>query len=277
MVSVVLAKPVVALVAVSILASSLLALPISAQDMGAPEYANRIIEKASGPVLEPGDDGPLLLTIRNPSQSGGMGNITLKMSIYLYRSLEDQQNVSGMERPPTIANSGLSGSQGSTEYIVPMFDLRPNETRELTITINTWGSTPHPGYFDQGAYFVRLWMHFDHGGVNYTLFSRGYFSQSQWDGYRQQSNVSQAAARQYLRNISCDGIILDTSFTVRLKIPLWPLALLVLATCGTGMLALMYYLEENPGKAPKLEKAFQGARGKAKQAWALCKQAFRKP
>jgi len=155
--------------------------------------------------------------------------------------------------------------------------MAPNATASFEILIDTWTSTPHPGYFDQGAYFIRLWMHFDHGGANYTLFSRGHFTDGQWNSYVQAANVSQQSGTSYLHNISCDGIIPDTSFTVRLKIPLWPLAVLIVATAGTGMLALMYYLEENPGTAPRLEKAFQGARGKAKQAWALCKQSLRKP
>jgi hypothetical protein len=244
---------------------------VAAQDMGAPLYANRIVERASGPVLEPGDSGAFHLTLRNPNMAAPMENVTFRMSIYLYSSLEEQKDIASMTKPPVFVNSG------GTEYEIPMFALAPNATASYEITIDTWSSTPHPGYFDQGAYFIRTWMNFDCAGEEYTLFSRGHFTDEQWEGYRTQLNVSQAAADLYLQNISCDGIIPDTSFTVRLKIPLWPLALLVLATCGTGMLALMYYLEENPGKAPRLEKAFQGARGKAKQAWALCKQSFRKP
>ncbi len=262
---------VAALLALSILTTGWGAGFAVAQDMGAPLYANRIVERASGPVLEPGDSGAFHLTLRNPNMAAPMENVTFRMSIYLYSSLEEQEDVAAMSRPPVFVNSG------STEYELPMFALAPNATASYDITLDTWSSTPHPGYFDQGAYFIRTWMNFDCLGVEYTLFSRGHFTDEQWDGYREQLNVSQTAASIYLENMSCDGIIPDTSFTVRLKIPLWPLALLVAATCATGGLALMYYLEENPGKAPRLEKAFQGARGKAKQAWALCKQSLRKP
>ncbi|MFH0816354.1 MAG: hypothetical protein V1934_06020 [Methanobacteriota archaeon] len=242
-----------------------------AQDMGTPAYANRMVELASGPVLEPGEGGDFHLKMRNPSQTGDMNNITLRLSIYLYRSLEKQMDVGEMGRPPVFVNSGETG------YDIPMFSLSANSTSSFVIRIDTWESTPHPGYFDQGAYFIRLWMRFEHAGETFTLFSRGHFSDGQWDSYVQAANVSQQAGVDYLHSIGCDGIIPDTSFTVRLKIPLWPLAVLVFATVGTGMLALMYYLEENPGTSPRLEKAFQGARGKAKQAWAFCKQSLRKP
>jgi hypothetical protein len=241
--------------------------------MGLPAYANRIIESASGPVLSPGGSGDLNIVVRNPNAAAPMTNIVLKASIYLYRSLEEERDVASMSSPPVFANT----YPGTTEHTIPSFELAPNATASFALLVDTSRRTPSPGLFDQGAYFVRLWMSFDCTNASYTLFSRGHFTDEQWSGYLAQANVSQDAGRAYLEGIGCDGILPDTSFTVRETVPLWPLAILVLATCGTAFLALMYYLEENPGKAPKLEKGFQRARGKAKQAWALCKQPFRKP
>jgi hypothetical protein len=202
-----------------------------------------------------------------------MVNVTLRLSIYLYRSLESELPVATMSHPPVFVNSAVR----SHDIDLPAFDLAPNATRSVELTVDTSASTPHPGYFDQGAYFVRMWLAFGHEGANYTMFSRGYFTDEQWRSYREAANASVQSSLEYLASIGCDGVLPDTGFTVRLRLPMWPLAALSLATVGTAGLALMYHLDENPGKAPRLEKAFQRARGKAKQAWAFCKQPLRKP
>lgn len=259
--------------AVAIAALFLLPCSALAEDLGESRYANRIISSADGPVIEPGGSGTFSLVVANPSLHDPMTNVRLNISIYMYKSLEDKMAIGDM---PASSQPMIENSAG-IEFPVPPFDVGPNATHPIAFLISTTDKTTHPGYFDQGVYFVRLWLRFEHGGANYTLFSRGYFSDAQWDEFRNQSNASQDLGRAYLGSIGCDGIIPDTSFSVRLSVPWWPLALLVGLTIFTATLAFLYYIEEQPGKHPRLQKGFQQLRGKAHEAWGPVKDRLRKP
>ena len=214
------------------------------------------------PQIVPGASGSYGFSVRN-RYNGTIEDASLTIEIYKWATLEDAKDVGKISDPPRISG----GSRQS--YTAPPFSLGPNQTASFKISIDTGKQTP------QGTYFVKQMINFTYNGSSLIMKSRGYFSNREWDNATTDVNGSRAVGGINLTMLGVDGILPDSSFSVKEPIPLWPLALLIGLTVLFGVLALVFYLMEEKGH-PLLKKRFYQGAGKLEQARRLTKQELRK-
>ena len=248
--------------AAALLLLALTAFPAAAdENLSAP---NRIPDLADfrTPQIVPGGSGGYQFTVRN-RYNGTFDNASLTVEIYKWATLEEARDIEHVFSPPRI-------SEGAGQsYTAAISSLGPNQTYSLKIAISSSKSTP------QGTYFVRHGIQFDYNGSHLLMKSRGFFSNRLWDNATTNQNGSRAVGGINLTMLGVDGILPDSSFSVKEPIPMWPLALLVGLTILFGALALVYYLMDEKGH-PLLKKRFYKSAGKLKQARRLTEQELRK-
>ncbi|MBA3046406.1 MAG: hypothetical protein KKH41_01515 [Candidatus Thermoplasmatota archaeon] len=231
------------------LALALLAPLAQAQSADEPRFVNRMLDDIRTPAITPGDDGILSFTVNNPDAinlTSPMENVSIAVSIYHYATLEDFIPISEISNPPVIAESGtivLNMNCG---------DIPPGGSYAVNLTIQTEKGTPHGSYFSQSSYLVRFMLSFSYQGQNYTMASRGHFTDAEWEHLKLDGTVGEMN-QTYLEELGFDGIIPDTAFSVRKNIPLWPFFALVGLTVLSGLTALSFYVLDNPGRYTKLE------------------------
>jgi hypothetical protein len=76
--------------------------------------------------------------------------------------------------------------------------------------------------------------------------------------------------------LGVDGILVDTSFSVKKPMPMWPLALLIGLTILFLALAVVFYLVEEEKGHNKLKKVFYPKAGKVQQKKMLLEQDLKK-
>lgn len=214
------------------------------------------------PQIVPGDSGSYEFTVKN-RYNGTLTDASLTVEIYKWATLEEAKDIDRISSPPEI-REGLRQS-----YTAPVFSLAHNETFKIRMTVSTSKSTP------QGTYFVRHMIQFSYSGTHLLMKSRGYFTNREWEEATTSLNGSRVVGGINLTMLGVDGILPDSSFSVKEPIPLWPLALLISLTVLFGALALVFYLMEEKGH-PLLKKRFYKGAGKLKQARRLTKQELRK-
>jgi len=249
--------------ALALVLFALLSLPLceGAENVSAP---NKIPDLSSfkTPQIVPGSSGSYQFTVRN-RYNGTLENASLTIEIYKWATLEEAKDITGISNPPEIPQGTAQG------YTAPFFSLRPNETISIGITISTSKDTP------QGTYFVRQMIQFAYNGMHLLMKSRGYFTNRLWENATTNVNGSQSVGGINLTMLGVDGILPDSSFSVKEPIPLWPLGLLIGLTVFFGVLALVFYMMEEKGH-PLLKKRFYKGAGKLKQAGRLTEQELRK-
>ena len=225
---------------------------------------NKIIGDIDAPIINPNSRGTFSFAVYNPEVNHTMENVRLNVSIYHYSTIEDSIEVSDMEYPPIIEVDGVSVG---SDYSMAVFDLAPNETHDISFDIIIGSSTPHGGRFTQSTYFVRFWSDFEFDNNTYTMLSRGYISDDDWYMLSETETDGSGLNRTYMTGMGFDGLLPDSSFTVYTPspLPIWPYYLLIAITIFVGLLAVAFYIMDNPGKYPRLEKRFQKDWGKFNQ------------
>jgi hypothetical protein len=224
----------------------------SAQSIDESRFVNQILDDFHTPVIVPGGNGVFSLSVNNPDPinlTGDMTYVSLNISIYQYATLEESRMVSDIANPPQIIEADQA-----VEYQIENLTISPGNQYDLIFTISTQTGTPHGSYFSQSTYFVRFWLEFEYEGVNYTMVSRGYFNDEQWHNLTETESGPGDVNQTYLRELGFDGIIPDSSFSVKQPIPIWPFYLLIGITAFVGILATCLYILDNPGKYPKFER-----------------------
>lgn len=252
---------------------------IAQEDPRNPGLVNKLVNVFDTPGLpnvglKPGDKGEFKIQIVNPYE-GNMTNIVFNASIYSYATLEEIQDVTSAWTTPFVEESS------SIEYSLQPFNLNTSEDRNVTFTIVTSYDTPHGGAFTQSTYFMRLQLEFDYTNLTGTehliMKSPGHFSTEVWmeatrtpeesdePYYRGMVNLT------YLREQTgqIDGILPDSSFSLKEQIPVWPFYAVIALMIISGFLAFMFYLEEKPGTWPWMERRWLGFKGKIVQVFRL--------
>ncbi|HIH01495.1 TPA: hypothetical protein HA259_05400 [Thermoplasmata archaeon] len=232
----------------------------SVPDPGVPQYANNVLSDFVTPTVAPGDALVFAFNVSNPYDDPDCAivNLSLEVGIYRYATQEEVRDVDDeFDRPPVF-------DDGSTETTIEFEELTLDSTESVSLTIRTDKDTPHGSYFLQSTYFVRFRMTFQFEGNDtlVALQSRGYFTDEQWDEMVSFDPDKSIVNLTYMHELGVDGIIPDSSFGLKIPIPRWPLALLVVACVGTAFMATYYFVLDNPGRYPKLEKRFYQLRGK---------------
>jgi len=265
-------------VLVALAVTALMLLPIGGSadvdDPGAPKYVNRMLGNFVTPTVAPGETLTFSFEVNNTySESGSnMADILLTVGIYMYATKDEAREVNAsFENPPLINGE-------STEYseTVPLLVYGENHT--VSFEIETSKKTPHGTYFSQSTYFVRISLefHFPGNATEIVMKSKGWFTDEQWTRLTTNETGASELNRTYLASLGVDGIIPDSSFGLKVPIPRWPLAVLGVACAGVAFMALYYFVLDNPGKYPRLEKRFYYLRGKLGEFWRQLKDRRRK-
>jgi len=240
------AYPVLALAIAAMLLLSI----VHAQSVEEPRFVNRMLGDFSTPSIEPGHDGILSFTVNNPDPvnlTGVMEGTVISISIYRYATLEESLPVEDVDEPPVFQGSGTTATS------VTCGDIQPGGNVTVPLAILTERGTAHGSYFSQCSYFVRFNLTFSYSGENYTMVSRGHFTDGQWELLTSGDTGAGEINQTYLHELGYDGIIPDTAFSVRKSIPIWPAFLLAGLTVLSGLTAFSYFVLDNPGRYPKLE------------------------
>ncbi len=246
-------------------------------DPGKPRYANNILSGFVTPTVAPGQEVDFSFNLTNPydndNTSAVMENVTLIVGIYMYATQEKAEEVtSSFPHPPLFHHL-------TTEWRQNFSEIRPNQT-SLTIPLPIYTSkkTPHGSYFSQSTYFVRfsLTFNFHNSSTKVVLKSKGCFTESDWNKIVSFEGNQSIVNRTYLKALGVDGLLPDSSFGIKIPIPRWPLALIVAGCVGLSFMAFYYYVIDNPGAYPRLEKRFYYLRGKLSESWSKLKHSRRK-
>jgi hypothetical protein len=239
-------------------------------DPGVPQYANLFFSDFRTPTVAPGQRVDFSFNLTNPYgnssaviQNGTMQNVTLVIGIYMYATQEKAETVEGsFPHPPLIHGT-------TTEWTENIPDILPNHTKRIELPIYTSKKTPHGSYFSQSTYFVRFNLTFNlpNNSAAVVLKSRGCFNESEWNTIVSFEGDQPIVNTIYLNSLGVDGILPDSSFGIKIPIPRWPLGVIVAGCVGLSFMALFYFVLDNPGKYPRLEKRFYYLRGKLRETW----------
>jgi opacity protein-like surface antigen len=242
-------------------------------DPGKPSYANNFLAGFRTPTVAPGQRVDFSFNLTNPyDDSSVMQNVTLVIGIYMYATQEKAEAVGGsFPHPPLIHGT-------TTEWEEDISEILPNETLRIELPIYTSKKTPHGSYFSQSTYFVRfnLTFNFPDNSTDVVLKSRGCFTENEWNTIVSFEGNQSIVNRTYLKSLGVDGILPDSSFGIKIPIPRWPLGVIVAGCGGLSFMALYYFVLDNPGKYPRLEKRFYYLRGKLRETWGKLKYSRRK-
>ncbi|OGS41681.1 MAG: hypothetical protein A3K67_04855 [Euryarchaeota archaeon RBG_16_62_10] len=230
---------------------------------GQPKYANNVLSAFVTPTVQPGQVVAFAFNVSNPYDEVGatMSNVTLTVGIYRYATQEGVRDVDAeFSRPPLI-----EGSATEINLTYGRFEMGRNVTVSLDIT--TSEKTPHGSYFSQSTYFVRFRLSFAFQGntTPVVLQSRGWFTDEQWGNMVSFESGENIVNLTYMKSLGVDGLLPDSSFGLKVPIPRWPLGLLVAGCFGASFMALYYFVLDNPGRYPRLEKRFYYLRGKVSE------------
>ena len=249
----------------------------AAEDFGSVAKVNRLINVRETPQLAPGESGRFTFYL-NSTYTEAVQNVRLNASIYRYATIDESSAVDGgWAYPyPQIAESA---SPGRREWIWTAPTLPAGVSNLLNFTVLTARDSrdmPHGSVFSQSSYFVRFWLEFTNNGTLYRMVSPGFFTQAQWTAAvvpaadpcnlpdcRGHLNVTKLAG--FLGVSRIDGIIPDSAFGVKEPIPRWPFYLLIALVAIFLVLAFLFWVEENPGKFPRVETWWARTRGRLRR------------
>lgn len=241
---------------------------------GMPQYTNSIFSGFATPTVRPGDSLVFGFNMTNPYDDPDctMAGLDLTVGIYRYATQEEARDVDAdFDDPPVFEN-------GEPETTLEFDELALGETVRVNLSISTDDDTPHGSYFSQSTYFVRLRLEFNFEGneTRVVLQSRGFFTEEQWDEMVSFEPDQSIVNLTYMHSLGIDGLIPDSSFGIKIPIPRWPLGALIGLCCLSAFMALYYFVLDNPGKYPSLEKRFYKLRGELSELRGKLKDLRRK-
>jgi len=248
-------------------------------DPGVPQYANLFFGGFRTPTVAPGERVDFSFNLTNPYdnssaviQNGTMQNVTLVIGIYMYATQEKAEAVTAsFPHPPLIRGT-------TTEWKENISQILPNQTLRIELPIYTSKKTPHGSYFSQSTYFIRFNLTFNlpNNSADVVLKSRGCFTESEWNTIVSFEGNQSIVNTTYMKILGVDGILPDSSFGIKIPIPRWPLGVIIAGCGGLSFMALYYFVLDNPGKYPRLEKRFYYLRGKLRETWGKLEYSRRK-
>jgi hypothetical protein len=221
-----------------------------------------LFEDFSSPAFEPGESAKFTMSIKN-RYNETMENITLTVGVYAAAKYYEYTPIDSVKKPPSLAGDGRE-----TQFTIP--EIIQNTTIFNNFTIKTNSDTT------QGTYFVRFELQFEYNNTQFFMRSRGYFTDEEWEEATSSANETHPG-RINTQYLGVDGILPDSSFKVWSQIPSWPLYIcLIPLIVVLGILAIMFYAQEEHNMFPWLDQGFKYWTGKLHQSWRLLKHRFRK-
>jgi len=220
--------------------------PVLAANWSDPVNVNKILTRFDPPTLTPAAFGYLSLRLSNPF-SVEISNVSILAEPYLFVQQDGTAQWEDLTHLPTMRNASTNSG------IINISHLLPNENLTLNWRIDTDSSTPRGSWMAQPVYLVRLLIRFDDGRDNVSYASRGFFSDDEWTRLRTIGDPSVGGVNQtYLLSLGFNGIIPETSFTVKDEIPLWPVFMIGVVAAFSFTYAVYLYSKKKPGIADRL-------------------------
>ncbi len=211
------------------------------------------------PFIKPGDRGSFSLSVENRYEDA-MENVSLTVGFYASATTYIYTDISDVDHPPKI--------EGETEHTFFIGVIESLEFSYVNFSIRTSSDT------DEGTYFVRFQLDFEYNNTLFTMKSKGYFSDQEWDEATA-SAIDSDPGRINIELLGVDGIIPDSSFRVAHEIPLWPLYVCLIPLIVILLVfAFLFYCQEEYNMFPWLDQGFKYWSGKLHQFWRLLKHRF---
>jgi hypothetical protein len=210
-----------------------------------------------GNGVAPGATGTYGFAIEN-KYNASMENVTLTVEIYRWETVEQALNATELPSPPLFIATGAFNQT----FTIP--SIAPNASVDVRAQVRADAKSP------EGVYLTRHSLEFDYGNftapgngtpryAHFSMKSRGYFTAQEF------ASLNYSDLEASLDDLGVQGIIPDSSFSVKQPAPLWPLATLVVLTASTGTLSVAYWLSaNNPSGHPRLTKALLRMEGKVR-------------
>lgn len=263
-------KPLVLFSVLLLLAPTIFLGLTSAQvtEVSDPGRVNKILGDFSTPIIQPGNEGNLDFNLTNPYEFD-IEDVVLTAEVYAYADLDEKKDISEIDEPPIFKLEGMTRRSSRLEV------LSSEQILPQRFSIQTTDNT------EKGVYFVRFQIEFmDSEGENESLMrSKGYFTDSDWDNATKRPGRSDEPYYSGSINITMlgvNGILPDTSFTVKTPIPRWPQYLLGGLAAFFGIFAVMLYMQEEYNSFPWLEDILDHWSGKFNQLRRRLKHRLRK-
>ncbi len=220
-----------------------------------PGDVNRIFKDISSDTIRPGEHGTLTYVLHNPYPQS-MTDVRLRVEIYSYSTLDVNKPIQEVSSPPRF----VSSRNTYNSFIHPL--LEPGQEITIRHRMETSRSTP------KGVYFLRFEILFDYEGSEQLMRSKGFFTRDEW--YHAERLPGEADRPYYsgslnITYLGVNGIVPDTSFTVKTPIPRWPQYALGGLSAFFGVLAVMLYMQEEYDSFPWLEKTLDKWSAKFKE------------
>jgi len=208
-----------------------------------------------GNGVEPGTTGLYGFALTNRYNST-MENVTITIEVYVWRTVEDSVNATDLASPPSFTRGGGL----NTTFTIP--SIAANASADIRAEVRAKANSP------EGTYFTRHWLEFDYGNftvpgngtpryAHFVMKSRGYFTAEEF------ASLNYSDLEASLDDLGINGIIPDSSFSIKKPAPLWPLALVVVSTATTGTLSVAFWLSgSDPVRHPRIAKALLRLEGK---------------
>ena len=223
------------------------------EDISAPNKVPDMSNFKTRPdTIEPGSKGKLNFTLTD-RYDGPMVNVTLVVEVYKWATIDEAKDIGKIDHAPTFKGGHAQ------RYELVLGQMASGAGMNILMTIETKTDTP------EGTYFVRTMMDFEYQGQSYVMRSRGHFTNAQWEAATDEINLNQSVGGINITYLGVDGILVDTSFSVKKPMPMWPLAVLISLTVLFAVLAVVFYLVEEEKGHSRLKKVFFPQAGKVQQ------------
>jgi hypothetical protein len=237
-----------------------------------------------------GESGEIVFNVSNPytCMTCAMQNIVLNVSIYRYATIEETAPVDSTWgwAYPRIRSTVPACDARECHVLAgsPQDRLGVNATDRYIVerlTIATSGDMPHGSVFAQSSFFIRFWLEFTFnngsGDTQVRMASRGYFTAQQWTdattrlgtGCGPYNATNRCLGSVNLTRLGVDGLLPDTAFGVKEPIPIWPFYGLLVMTGFFLVLAFLFWVEENPGRYPGVERTWITFKGRLRRVFRL--------
>lgn len=212
-----------------------------------PEKVNEIIPEIDTPKMDPGDSGVMRLILNNPYNET-IEDVNFTIDIYEYAYLGEEKDISEIDEPPVFEKSEKTNITFFEDSMSPGF--RENLEYKIEAEDGT----------EEGVYLLRVKLEFVYLENEVLMKSRGYFTGEEWDDAKVEDEEYPGGFN--LTELGVDGILSDSSFSVKSSLPRWPQYTLGAILGVSAILAVVFYMQEKHGSFPRLEKAFDKGSGK---------------
>jgi len=201
-------------------------------DVSSPTNVNQIISDFSNIDMRPGHEKNLDFDLYNPYNSS-MRDIKLEIEIYEFRSFNENENLDDIDNSiyfeKSQANKVVFKKDGLTSgKIIPNSYLVTSDEKTR-----------------KGVYSIRFKLSFNMDGKNITMKSIGYFSNDELNDASHSDNNEHIVGGYNITKLGVDGILRETSISVKESKSTWPQYVLGAITVILSILAVYFYLKEN--------------------------------